>query len=342
MTIEENKELKDLTTFRIGGPARFFVRVTSGQELTDALDFAREKNLPLFILGGGSNILVSDEGFSGLVIKIEIGGIEIKDVPEDSTIQEVIVGAGVVWDELVGYVVEKNLYGLENLSYIPGTVGAAPVQNIGAYGTEARETIAWVETVNGATGEIKVFTNAECQFAYRDSFFKKTEGKNYVVTRVAFHLKKQGIVNTSYKDLAEYIKSNNLTDVDLGMVRDMVVAIRKHKLPDVKEVGTAGSFFKNPIISRELSAHLHQEFPLLPEYEVDAERVKVSAAWMLDNLCGMKGHVDGAVAIHERQALVIVNKNNATAQEIKNLAQKMINCVKEKTSITLEQEVLYI
>jgi UDP-N-acetylmuramate dehydrogenase len=334
--IEENISLKEYTTFRIGGPARFFSRVKTVSELQEALAFAKQKSLPVFILGGGSNILISDEGFAGLVIKIEIRGINIKK-------EIVTAGAGVVWDELVAYAVKNNLRGVENLSFIPGTVGAAPVQNIGAYGAEVKDVISWVEAVHSDTGEIKKFKNTNCQFAYRYSFFKTPEGKKYIITSVEFTLSKDAPLNTSYKDITEYISTHSIQAPELTVqrVRSIVIDIRTKKLPDWGAIGTAGSFFKNPIVSKEKHAELLQKFPEIISYSF-GEKIKLSAAWLLDKLCSFKGYRDGDVGVYKNQALVLVNFGSASAFDIKSLADKMSSCVKEKTGIALEREVEYI
>jgi UDP-N-acetylmuramate dehydrogenase len=341
-TIQEHISLKDLTTFKIGGEARFFATVHSIDELKGALAWAKEKHLEIFVLGGGSNILMGDKGWDGLVIKIEIKGIELKG-------NELVGGAGENWDSFVGYAVEHGLYGIENLSLIPGSVGATPVQNIGAYGVEVKDTISWVESINSETGELKIFNNNECGFAYRDSFFKKPEGKKYIITRVAFNLKKEGILSTEYRDIKKYIEENKILDLTLQKIRDIVIDIRTKKLPDVRIIGTAGSFFKNPIISLSDYQNLLTRYPDLPGYSqksafagATADTIKIPAAWMLDNLCGFKGYKEGDVGVYKNQALVLVNFGNAKAQDIFDLSEKMIACVKEKTNIILEREVQMI
>jgi UDP-N-acetylmuramate dehydrogenase len=355
MNIQENISLKEYTTFRIGGPARFFIVVKNIVDLTDALVFAQEKKLPIFILGGGSNILMSDNGFDGLVIKNEIKGISFEEkkdnpeVPEGTTL--VVAGAGEDWDQFVGLTVEKNLFGLETLSLIPGTVGAAPVQNIGAYGSEVKTSVRFVEAMHIDTGELCIFTNAQCDFTYRHSFFKTEEGRKFVITRVGFLLKQHDTPNVSYRDIQKYIEENKLTetDVTLQKVREIVIHIRTNKLPSVKDYGTAGSFFKNPIISRIQYEELLAKYPGLPGFSTGSssakameDEIKIPAAWILDNVCGFKGYREGDVGVYKNQALVLVNYGNATEQDIKSLAEKMIACVKEKTNINLEREVEYI
>lgn len=372
MKILERISLAEVTTFRIGGPARFFVTVKNEIELKEALQFSRDKKIPFFILGGGSNILVSDAGFPGLVIKMELSGIEILSEDKKSGHILVAAGAGENWDTFVVWTVERGFGGLENLSLIPGTVGATPIQNIGAYGVEVRETIVSVETLEATTGRQKVFSNVECQFGYRDSFFKKPKGKKYVVTRVIFSLTKVSEVRgsvanyslkTDYNDIQEAIKirstnADSNQDLSIKKIRDIVIDIRARKLPDVKKVGTAGSFFKNPIIAREEFERLKKEYPDMPSFPVEVDRsthttgkenrmesgtgeapVKIPAAWFLDKLCGFKGFREGSVGVYQNQALVLVNFGQATAAQILDLAKQMTDCVREKTGIELEREV---
>ncbi|MCC2630902.1 MAG: UDP-N-acetylenolpyruvoylglucosamine reductase, UDP-N-acetylmuramate dehydrogenase [Candidatus Paceibacter sp.] len=341
MNIEENISLKEFTTFGIGGKARYFVRIKEIQDLQIAIAFAHGHKVPIFVLGGGSNIVMSDEGFPGLVIKMEIDGVDVNPEKDGKVI--VSAGAGENWDLFVERMVQEGLFGIENLSLIPGTVGAAPVQNIGAYGAEVKNVIEWVEALDQETGVMRHFNNEECDFNYRMSIFKKPEGKKYVITRVGFALKKNGGLNISYRDIAEYIKTNNVTELSLLKVREIVIDIRTKKLPDLREYGTAGSFFKNPIIATSTYEELVTKHPHMPGFPTEkGNMIKVPAAWILDNLCGFKGHRDGTVGVYKNQALVLVNFGGAKATDIKKLAEKMIACVKDKTGIILEREVEYI
>jgi UDP-N-acetylmuramate dehydrogenase len=373
MKILENVSLAELTTFKIGGPARYFCAITNVEELKEALDFAKSPahSLPIFILGGGSNILVSDKGFAGLVIKMEIRGTDVaggkkefakknggekadkKNEDETSQFVEITAGAGEIWDDLVAFTVRRGLGGLENLSLIPGTVGAAPVQNIGAYGAEVKDTISAVEVFNIETGEVRNMKNAECRFSYRDSIFKKPEGKKYIITRVTFRLSKKLALKTDYKDVANYLKTQQISlgELDLKKVREIVIAIRRAKLPDVSKssqnkIGTAGSFFKNPIVSGAKYQELKKLYPDMPHFlpnpsrsQNGQEKVKIPAAWLLDKLCGFKGYRDESVGVYENQALVLVNFGGASAANVMTLAKKMADDVFEKTGIKLEREV---
>lgn len=347
MTIQENVPLAPFTTFRIGGAARFFVRAKTVDEVREAVTFAQGKNpdgkiLPIFILGGGSNLLVSDTGFDGVVIKNEIKGIEFEEKDDECVVS---AGAGESWDALVSAAVEKGLYGLENLSLIPGTVGASPVQNIGAYGVEAKDLIDWVEVYNPESGKIEQLKNADCQFGYRDSIFKR-ERKNNIILRVAFLLQKTGAVNIEYKDLKNYFAEKGIGSAKvlptLQSVRKAVIEIRTKKLPDLAKVGTAGSFFKNAVITKIEAESLVKKYPELPVFQTDGDNVKVPTAWILDKICGFKGLRKGNVGVYENQALVLVNFGGGTAQEIKNLAQEMIVSVKQKTGITISPEVEFV
>ncbi len=347
MKIEKDKSLKEFTTFKIGGNAQFFCAVQNEDELTEAVDFAQTnkagRKVPIFVLGGGSNILISDKGFQGLVIKMEIKGVEFTDQENGDVL--VIAKAGEDWDAFVEKTVEKGFYGLENLSLIPGTVGAAPVQNIGAYGSEIKDTVHSVKIFDTAEGVFKNFSKDDCQFEYRDSLFKKKSnqipdfGTRYIVTSVTFKLNKKGKVNIDYKDVREYFAMKNIETPTLAEVRRAVVEIRSNKLPDVRKVGTVGSFFKNPIVTNEQAIELKNKYPDLPIYPIDETYTKISLAWILDKVCGYKGTSKGHVGTYKNQALVLVNNGDATAKEILDFAEEIKKSVKEKSGIDIEEEV---
>lgn len=335
MTIEENVPLAAFTTFRIGGAARFFVRVDSLQELQEAIAFANEKILRVLVLGGGSNMLIDDEGFDGLVIKIDIRGIEILQESEGA---ELVVGAGESWDELVARTVEEGLWGIENLSGIPGTVGAAPVQNIGAYGSELKDTFVWAEALDVTTQEMVRLDATACAFSYRSSIFKRHAGQ-YVILRVALRLSKLPNPKLSYKDLTLAFPGAEPT---LPEVRGAVLAIRARKFPDLAVEGTAGSFFLNPIVSAEVAATLTKEYPDLPQYaqEGSEERsVKISLAWLLDNVLGLKGYSVGGARLFESQPLVVVARAGTSSNDVEALAGEVIEKIQKKFNITIEMEV---
>lgn len=338
MTIQENTPLAPYTTFKIGGPGRFFCRISNEAELVEAVKFAHDKKLSIFVIGGGSNILVNDRGFGGLVIKMEMRGME-KIANNNQVI--ISVGAGEIWDDFVAYAVEQGLYGVENLSSIPGTVGASPVQNIGAYGMEVSQTICNVRALDTESMSFVELTNKECLFSYRDSLFKKNKGR-YIVTRVDFVLNQKGKVNTEYREVREYFANKNVATPTLVEVREAVIDIRRRKLPDWKVWGTAGSFFKNPIISADQFAELAKKYPGIPGFPENDGRVKVSLGWILDKVCNVRGRRVGKAQVYEKQALVLVTEPGATSEEVFALAKELMNCVKEKTGITIEGEVEWV
>ncbi|MEK7641497.1 MAG: UDP-N-acetylmuramate dehydrogenase [Patescibacteria group bacterium] len=339
LIIKEKVSLAPYTTFKLGGLARFYCSVNTEDELVEACQFAREKDLQIFILGGGSNILISGKGFNGLVIRMRIKGITIEE--KESGAVCVTAAAGELWDDLVEKTVSEGIYGLENLSAIPGTVGAAPVQNIGAYGAEVSETIIEVRAFHIPTLTFVQLSKAECGFSYRDSVFKHDKGK-YVITRVYFGLFKNGKVNTSYREVQQYFAEKEIAEPTLQEVRDAVIDIRWGKLPDWKLWGTAGSFFKNPVISAVAFAELKKRYPDLPGFPEPDDRVKVSLGWILDKVCNVKGLCVGNVCVYEKQALVLVAKPGATSEEVVKLAQDLMKAVKEKTGIDIEGEVEWV
>ncbi len=342
MTLESNIELKPFTTFQIGGPAYYFCRIKFIQDLQEAAAFLKKSKQRFFLLGGGSNILVSDKGFNGLAMKMEIRGIKTRDI-DDHTV-ELIAGAGENWDTVVAFAVSKGLYGLENLSAIPGSVGAAPVQNIGAYGTEIKDVISFVEVFDMKEEKLFTMSVEQCHFQYRDSIFKLPEKKDWVIVKVGFLLQRNGRVNIGYKDLKERFKDRYSKDVSLKEVRDAVIDIRSKKLPDVAKVGTAGSFFKNPFVSKEHYETLHEKWPGMPgfmEMVEGKEMVKLPLAWILDHICDLKGwkHSFGRVGSYENQPIVLVNYGGGTSDEVESAARHVIDEVKKKTDITVEWEV---
>ncbi|MDQ2933065.1 MAG: UDP-N-acetylmuramate dehydrogenase [bacterium] len=340
MIIQENVTLAEYTTFKIGGPARFFCSVTTEEELHAAAVFAQEKKIPVFVLGGGSNILVNDRGFDGMVIRVELKGITYKPVQGTSEVL-VSVSAGELWDSFVQEMVSRGLFGIENLSAIPGTVGAAPVQNIGAYGTEVCETIEGVKFFDLQSMVFKYFSNKECEFAYRTSLFKKFKN-HYVITSVDFKLDKEGKVNTTYRDVRDYFAKKEIEHPTLEEVRNAVIDIRWNKLPDWKLWGTAGSFFKNPIISVQKYAELKSTYPELPGYPENDGSVKIPLGWILDKVCNVKGLCIGNVCVYEKQSLVLVSKPGASSEEVVSIAQELMKRVKETTGIEIEGEVEWV
>ena len=336
MTIEENISLKDLTTFKLGGKARYFMRAYTLEGIRKACTWAVSHGLPLFILGEGSNILVSDTGFSGLVLKVELKGITYSYEKNNVL---VTASSGESWDALVAFTVQKGWYGIENLSNIPGAVGATPIQNVGAYGVEVSDVIKWVEVYDTETGTTLKLKNKECHFSYRDSLFKHEGGKKFIVTKVCFMLSRGGVVNMEYKDVKKYFRERNIETPTLRQAREAIISIRKKKFPDISSVGTGGSFFKNPIISKEHFRELKRKFPLIPHFIQEDKKVKIPLAWILEHVCTIKGKRQQHVGTFERQPLVLVHYGGGTAEELKKFADGIQTDVKLKTNITVIPEV---
>lgn len=337
LEIKENVNLSPHTTFGIGGPAEYFAVVESEEELADLAGEARKHHRQIIVLGGGSNVLIDDAGIQGLVIKNEIKGISNLVSGEEVL---VTAGAGENWDDFVALTVKEGWWGLENLSSIPGSVGATPIQNVGAYGVEVASLIKSVRVFDMGSGEFREFTNEECNFGYRDSFFKTEAGRLMIVTKVTYRLSLVRSPKLHYKDLvthfSDVVDTNNITQTQ---IREAVIKIRAGKFPDWKQIGTAGSFFKNPIISEEHYEALVAEYPGLPGYREGEGRIKVSLGWILDNVCDLKGKREGNIGLYEKQALVLVNFGCATALEIKSFSAKIRDEVFKKTKIEIEMEV---
>ena len=336
LQIREKEPLHKHTTLHIGGVADYFVEVTTEDELLAALQFAEQTTAtPPFILGGGSNILFPDDGFRGLVIK---NGITGRQYSEEANTMLLTSGAGEYFDTIVAETVEKELWGLENLSSIPGTVGATPIQNVGAYGVEVSQLIKNVTAINMKNFSKKNFSAADCTFSYRDSFFKTEAGRDWIVTNVTFVLQKKPTPILTYGDLIKLSGEKNLT---AQLVRETVKKIRAQKFPDWTEVGTAGSFFKNPIITNEHFESLKQDYENIVGYKADSG-IKVSLGWILDNVCNLKGYEERNVSLYRNQALVLVVKKEATANEVKKFIGEISEIVFQKTKIKIEPEVLVL
>ena len=334
MHISYNISLKKYNSFGIDVKAAQLVEVFTEKELLQVLAEHRQDNMPLLIMGGFSNVLFVND-FQGSIIRISIRGISVTE--EDDEMVTVRAAAGEDWDEFVGSCVEKGWGGLENLSLIPGKVGTCPVQNIGAYGVEVKDSITKVEAVHIRSLEKRDFTNEECRFGYRDSIFKQELKGQYLLTAVFFRLSKKHVLKQSYGNIREEIARMQITDPSIGDVREAVIRIRKRKLPDPAVSGNAGSFFKNPVISAEQFQKLSVEFPCMVSYP-QQDRVKLAAAWLIEQ-CGWKGYREGDAGVHPDQPLVLVNYGNACGKDILILAGKVQASVLEKFGVRLEMEV---
>lgn len=336
--MQHNVSLRNLNTFGLDATARFYQEVNSEYELAGILQNPSLRETPKFILGGGSNILLTKD-IDALVIRMAIRGIEI--IREDDAYVWLHVGAGEKWHDFVMFCVANGHAGVENLSLIPGTVGAAPMQNIGAYGVEIKDVVESVEAVSLQTGGKRIFSKKECQFGYRESIFKHDLKGQYIITGVVFRLTKQPVFHVAYGDIQKTLEESGVETLTIKAVSDAVIHIRKSKLPDPAEIGNAGSFFKNPEIPTAQFDTLKATFPDLPGYPAASGFTKVPAGWLIER-AGWKGYRDGAIGVHARQALVLVNYGGGSGGEIKSLAARIQESVMEKYSIKLSAEVNFI
>lgn len=331
MKIIDNCPLKERHTFGMDVKADRLIEFANEDELKSALTGAVK---PLLFMGGGSNLLFLNN-YSGTVLHSVIDNINI--VAEDDNSVSVRVGSGVVWDDFVAYCVEKGWWGVENLSLIPGEVGASAVQNIGAYGVEVKDVLQSIEAISVDDLSKRIFTNAECNYGYRDSIFKKSLKGKYVITYVTYRLSKKANPNIGYGALKSVLAENP----SLKEIRDAIIAVRNSKLPDPKVYGNAGSFFMNPVIPMEQFVALQSRYPDIPSYPASDGYIKVPAGWLIEK-SGWKGKSLGNAAVYEKQALVLINRGGATGMEVKHLADTVIADIKEIFGITLHAEVNYI
>ena len=336
MNIINSKSLLNYNTFKIDVSADLFTEVKSQQDIIEILKNKALKKKKIMILGGGSNILFT-KNFAGLVIHNQIKGIQIIEENKETVIVE--VGSGEEWDNFVNWSTKNNFYGIENLSLIPGSVGAAPIQNIGAYGTELKNVFLKLEAINLKTKEIIIFKKNECEFGYRDSIFKKKIKNKFIITKVWFQLSKIQNINTNYKALKTEIERLKLKNPTSQEIRSIIIDIRNSKLPNPREIGNAGSFFKNPIIQKQQLHTLQQTYPNIPFFK--KTEIKIPAAWLIEN-SNWKGYKNSTCGVYEKHALVIINHNKANGQDILMLTNKIKQSVYQKFNITLEEEVLII
>jgi UDP-N-acetylmuramate dehydrogenase len=333
MIIRGNVSLKKYNTFGLEYIVKHMVHARTEKEAVSLFNGSVHLKQPVLIMGGGSNLLFTRD-FTGTIIIPGIKGTKIEEESDGYVI--ISAGAGVVWDSLVEWSVSKGYSGLENLSLIPGLTGAVPVQNIGAYGVEARETIYKVMAISTHDGSTRYFTNEECGFAYRNSIFKNSEKGNWLVTKVYFRLRVNHIPELSYGTLKDEV--TKLGEASLKNLRQSVINIRRSKLPDPAVIGNAGSFFKNPVVDNTKAEEIKTKFPGLPCYYDHPGSLKLAAGWMIEQ-CGWKGKYIGDAGVHEKQALVLVNRGKATGMDILELSEKIRKSVFEKFGVPLEREV---
>ncbi|MCO6564897.1 MAG: UDP-N-acetylmuramate dehydrogenase [Apibacter sp.] len=338
MIIQENIDIKKFTTFHVSAICRFFTETFTLEELNEALNFSVNNKLPVLFIGGGSNILFINKAFNGLVIKVNLKGIQ--ETLGNHNNQVFVSGmAGENWDSFVSYCINKNYGGLENLSLIPGNVGTSPIQNIGAYGVEMKDSFYQLKALNLTTREIEIFSFDDCNFGYRESFFKNEGKNNYVILEVTFQLTtKKHTLKLSYGDIMDEHNKDKISEPSLKEIRNQIIAIRKRKLPDPEVLGNAGSFFKNPIIPIYQLIKIQENYPNIPFYTISNDFVKLPAAWLIEKT-GWKGKKMGNVGVHEKQPLVLVNLGTATGKEIFSLSNSIIEDVNKIFNIQLEREV---
>jgi UDP-N-acetylmuramate dehydrogenase len=332
MQIQHNISLKNFNTFGIDVNAESYVSITLTSDLTKILNLKKE----IFVLSGGSNLLLTKD-IDKLVVHLNTKGIEVQELNQNEVL--VSAQAGENWHEFVLWCIGENYGGLENLSLIPGNVGTCPIQNIGAYGVEVKDTIIGVEAIDINTGALKNFSNSECDFGYRNSVFKNELKGKYILTKVTFKLtRNEHTLNDSYGAIQSELESTKITQPNIKNISDAVINIRNSKLPDPKEIGNSGSFFKNPVISNKKFSKLKEIYPAMPSYVLSKKEIKIPAGWLIEQ-CGFKGKRFGETGSHKNQALVLVNYGNATGKEVHALARKIQATVLKNFNIALEIEV---
>jgi UDP-N-acetylmuramate dehydrogenase len=339
MDIHTNIPLKSLTTMKLGGPAKYFAEAHTVQELHELYQDAQSKNVPIFVLGGGSNVIAHDEGYAGLILRIKIPGFEV--VADDLYSTSIKVGAGESWDQTVQRVVDMRLSGIEAMSAIPGTVGGAPVQNIGAYGQEVADTIVSLEAYDSQTRSIVTLQNADCEFAYRHSIFRGSQQGRYVITSVTFKFSKSLPAAPFYDSLQQYFDEQNISIFTQQIVRDAVMAIRADKLPDPTVKPNTGSFFKNAIIESWQRDELLAQYPTAKTYDMGDGTVKVPAGWLIEQ-AGFKGQLLHGMRVNDKNTLVLINESATSYADLAAAREEIIGKVRDTFRILIEQEPLEI
>ncbi len=335
MDFISNYSLKSLNTFGIEATSKLFVSVNSVNQIKELLESTEFKSNSHLILGGGSNLLLT-HNFDGLVIKNELQGIEV--INENDSIVYVKCAAGVVWHEFVMWCINKNYGGIENLALIPGCTGASPMQNIGAYGVEIKDTFYELEAIELATGSLKKFTKSDCEFGYRESVFKRKLKNQFIITSVTFALSKTPTFQMEYGAIKQELDLMHINEVSIKAIAQAIINIRSSKLPNPKEIGNAGSFFKNPEVDEVTYLRLKKEYQNIVAYPLENKNYKLAAGWLIEQ-SGLKGYRDGDAGVHKLQALVLVNYGNATGNQIFDLSSHVLQTVKNKFGVILEREV---
>jgi len=339
MDIHTNIPLKNLTTMHLGGPTRFFAEIHSREELQEVYQNAAAKQVPIFVLGGGSNVIAHDEGYQGLILRMRIEGFEI--VKDELNTMTIKIGAGENWDLAVARTVQMNLTGIETMSAIPGTCGAAPVQNIGAYGQEISETLVSLEAYDTSNNAFVTLQNSECGFSYRHSIFRSSEQGRYIITSITIELSKNQPTAPFYDSLQAYIDEHSIQLITHQSIRDAVIDIRKDKLPDPAVKPSAGSFFKNSLIEQWQLSDIQKNFPDIKAYDMGNGKFKVSTGWLIEK-CGFKGQLLHGMRVNEKNCLVLINESATGYADLASARDEIADKVRDTFQIQIEQEPLEI
>ena len=337
MDVMTNISLKQYTTMKLGGEARYMATADSASDVVSLYRNARKENLPIFVLGGGSNVITHDEVFEGIVLLNKIKGFEVISETDETT--DVKIGAGEVWDEVVEKAIELGLQGIEAMSGIPGTAGAAPVQNVGAYGQEIADTLISLEAYDSKTDTIVTISADECDFSYRNSIFRDKEKGRYCILNITLRLNKAEPKPPYYASLQRYIDENDIREVNLSVIRVAVLNIRSEKLPDPAELPSAGSFFKNALVEKWKLEELQKEYNDIPNYAMSDGRYKIPTGWLIDK-AGLKGYRSHGMRVYEKNALVLVNDSATGYDDLAAIREEIVQIVFDKFGIKIEQEPL--
>lgn len=340
MDIKTNIPLKDLTTMKLGGNASFVAEVHTKEEVAAICRDAKSKALPVFVIGGGSNIIVKDEGFNGIIIRMQIPGFEVIAEDDDST--TIRIGAGENWDSVVKRTVDMNLSGVEAMSAIPGTTGAGPVQNVGAYGQEIADTLQSLEAYDNQTDSFVSLTNTDCKLAYRYSIFRGESAGRYIITSITIKLSKKQLLQPPFYDsLQKYFDEQNIKEFTPEIIRNAVIEIRKNKLPDPKILPNSGSFFKNATVDSDQLDKLKITNPDIPAYSIGDGHYKIPAGWLIEN-AGFKGKILHGMRVHNKNALILINESATSYSDLAEARNEIINKVSETFGVKIQQEPLEI
>jgi len=334
-----NIPLKNFTTMKLGGNARFMTEVWNNDDVMSAYRNAKSQSLPVLILGGGSNIIIKDEGFSGLVIRVRITGFEV--IADDLNTTTIRIGGGEDWDSVVKRAVDMRLSGIEAMSGIPGTAGAGPVQNMGAYGQEIADTLQSLEAYDSQTDSFVTLQNADCGFSYRNSIFRSSEMNRYIITSITLKLSKNQPQPPFYESLQKYFDEHNIKLFTQGIVRNTVLEIRKSKLPDPKDFPSAGSFFKNAIVEDWQLDDLRAIDPNMPMYDMGDGKFKIPSGWLIEH-AGLKGKLIHGMRVYDKNALILVNESATSYNDLANARDEITNAIRDKFRIQIQQEPLEI